>query len=132
MSFLSMVSSRLAGGYYRRRFFANAVLRSPGCFGAGIGSGRAAGGSSFARIALRLFDARATRRSGRARSSLATGGRHQSECPADIVGIRKYATRRNENVLILVEFEEGNLADTFRREFGDIAAGSSTPLPGSK
>ncbi len=44
----------------------------------------------------------------------------------------EHATRRNENVLILVEFEEGNLADTFRREFGDITAGSSTLQPGSK
>jgi hypothetical protein len=48
MSFLSMVSSRLAGGYYRRRFFANAMLRSPGGF-AGVGrrpSGKFPGGCS--------------------------------------------------------------------------------------
>jgi len=44
----------------------------------------------------------------------------------------EHATERNENVLILVEFEKGNLADAFRREFGDIAAGSSTLQPGSK
>ena len=39
----------------------------------------------------------------------------------------EHAAERDENVLILVEFEGGNLADAFRREFGDIAAGSSTP-----
>jgi hypothetical protein len=32
----------------------------------------------------------------------------------------EFATERIENVLILVEFAEGNLADAFRREFGDI------------
>ena len=35
----------------------------------------------------------------------------------------EHATERNENVLILVEFEEGNLADAFRREFGDDIEG---------
>jgi hypothetical protein len=35
----------------------------------------------------------------------------------------EHATERNENVLILVEFEEGNLADAFRREFGDDIGG---------
>jgi len=45
---------RLLGLAYRRRFFASAILRSPGGFGAGNGSGRGAGGSSFARIALKL------------------------------------------------------------------------------
>ena len=40
---------------YRRRFFASAMLRSPGGFGGGIGSDRGAGGSSLARIALKLL-----------------------------------------------------------------------------
>jgi hypothetical protein len=35
----------------------------------------------------------------------------------------EHATERNENVLILVEFEERNLADAFRREFGDDIGG---------
>ncbi len=35
----------------------------------------------------------------------------------------EHATERNENVLILVEFEESNLADAFRREFGDDIGG---------
>jgi len=35
----------------------------------------------------------------------------------------EHATERNENVLILVEFEESNLADAFRREFGDDIEG---------
>ena len=35
----------------------------------------------------------------------------------------EHATERNENVLILVDFEEGNLADAFRREFGDDIGG---------
>jgi hypothetical protein len=39
---------------YRRRFFASVMLRSPGGLGGGIGSDRGAGGSSFARIALKL------------------------------------------------------------------------------
>ncbi len=34
----------------------------------------------------------------------------------------EHATAR-ENVLILVEFEETNLADAFRREFGEIDGG---------
>ncbi len=39
---------------YRLRFFANTTLRSPGGFGGGSGSGRDAGGSSFAGIDLKL------------------------------------------------------------------------------
>ncbi len=35
----------------------------------------------------------------------------------------EHATERNEKVLILVEFEEGNLADAFRREFADGIGG---------
>ena len=37
-----------------RRFFVSAILRSPGGFGAGNGSTRGVGGSSFAKIALQL------------------------------------------------------------------------------
>ncbi len=35
----------------------------------------------------------------------------------------EHATERDEKVLILVEFEEGNLADAFRREFADGIGG---------
>ncbi len=35
----------------------------------------------------------------------------------------EHATERNEKVLILVEFEEGNLADAFRREFAEGIGG---------
>jgi hypothetical protein len=38
--------------HFVRRFFANAMLRSPGGFGGGNGSGGSAGGSSLSRIAF--------------------------------------------------------------------------------
>jgi hypothetical protein len=39
------------GGRYLRRFFVNAMLRSPGGLGGGSGSGRGGGGASFTRMA---------------------------------------------------------------------------------